>query len=190
MTPITYLLLVLNVAVFSLQLQDAQALLPQYALWPPGAGFEPWQILTSAFLHGSPGHLAANMFGLWMFGRDVERALGSNRFLLLFLASVVTASAAQLVVTSMAAEATPTVGASGGLFGVLGAFALLFPRRRILLLFPPIPMPAPLFVAAYAAIELYTGVTGTLNGIAHFAHLGGLAGGLVLALRWRPRAST
>lgn len=187
MSPITYLLLILNIAVFALQLQGGDALLRTFALWPLGAGFMPWQILTSAFLHGGLLHLATNMFGLWMFGRDVERALGSYRFLLLYLASVVTAALAQLTVISMADEALPTVGASGGLFGVLGAFALLFPRRRIMLLFPPIPMPAPVFVLLYAAVELYSGITGSLNGIAHFAHLGGLIGGLLLALHWRPR---
>lgn len=187
MSPITCLLLILNVAVFALQLQGGDALLRSYALWPLGAGFMPWQIMTSAFLHGGLLHLATNMFGLWMFGRDVERVLGSYRFLLLYLASVITAAAAQLTVISMADPALPTVGASGGLFGVLGAFALLFPRRRIMLLFPPIPMPAPVFVLLYAAVELYSGITGSLNGIAHFAHLGGLAGGLLLTLHWRRR---
>lgn len=187
MTPVTYLLLGINIVVFGLQLQDPQSLLPGYALWPLGGGFAPWQIITCAFLHGSVGHLAANMFGLWMFGRDVEREIGSARFVNLYMASVVTASLAQLLVTSAAAEAQPTVGASGGLFGVLGAFALLFPSRRVMLIFFPVPLPAPVFVTLYALFELYTGVTGTINGVAHFAHLGGLVGGLALAWYWKAR---
>jgi membrane associated rhomboid family serine protease len=185
MTPIVGFLLVVNIALFGLQASRPDALLTHYALWPLGAGFEPWQLATGAFLHASLLHLATNMFGLWMFGRDVERLLGSTRFALLYASSVLSAAVAQLVVTTMATDPVPTVGASGGLFGVLGAFALLFPSRRIMLLFPPIPLPAPVFVTLYAAFELYAGVTGSISGVAHFAHLGGLVGGLGLALRWR-----
>ncbi len=87
------------------------------------------------------------------------------------------------------ANAQPTVGASGALFGVMVAFAMLFPKRVIVLLFPPIPLPAPLFVVLYAAFELYSGVTGTMSGVAHFAHLGGLVGGFVLMRIWKVKPS-
>src|SRR3546814_15016929 len=78
-------------------------------------------------------------------------------------------SAAQLTVNALLHDAHPVVGASGALFGVMTAFAMLFPKRVIILLFPPIPLPAPLFVVLYAAFELYAGVTGSMSGVAHFA---------------------
>lgn len=187
MTPVTYLLLVANLLIFGLQMQSGDAMLQRFALWPLQSGFAPWQIFTCAFLHASPMHLATNMFGVWMFGRDVEHSLGSSRFALLYGASVLTASLAQIAFTSLTGDMVPTVGASGGLFGLLAAYAWLFPRRKLLLLFPPIPMPAPLFVVLYALVELYSGVTGTFAGVAHFAHLGGLVGGLLLIWQWRRR---
>lgn len=188
MSPVTHTLLAANILIFFLLGVFGQSFFLAFALWPIGAGFAPWQVLTSAFLHGSVMHLATNMFGLWMFGRDVEARVGSERFAVLYFISVLTASAAQVTVTHLTGGQYPTVGASGGLFGVLAAFAMLFPKRMIILLFPPIPLPAPIFVALYAAFELYAGVTGTLAGVAHFAHLGGLVGGIWVVFQWRRRA--
>lgn len=185
-TPVTHALLLINLVVFLLQTQAPDGLIERYALWPLGAGFQAWQVVSSAFLHGSGFHLAVNLFGIWMFGRHIEQVLGAQRFLRLYAASVLAAAVTQLLAIGFG-DPVPTVGASGGLFGLLGAYALLFPRQKIMLLFPPIPLPAPLFVALYAAFELYAGVTGTLSGIAHFAHLGGLAGGLLLIGHWRRR---
>jgi membrane associated rhomboid family serine protease len=182
---VTYLLLIANILVFGLQTQARDGLIGAFALWPLGGGFAPWQIVTSAFLHGGTLHLAANMFGIWMFGRDVERALGSMRFAQLYTVSVLAAAGTQLVVTTALGERVPTVGASGGLFGLLAAYAILFPRRTVILLFPPIPLPAPVFVTLYALFELYAGITGTQSGVAHFAHLGGLVGGFMALRRWR-----
>lgn len=188
-SPLTYTLLFANVAIFGLELLIGGSMVQRYALWPIGAGFAPWQILSSAFLHGSPMHLAANMLGLLVFGRDVEAALGRLRFATLYALSMVTAALAQLAVSALLHDAHPVVGASGALFGVMVAFAMLFPKRVIILLFPPIPLPAPLFVVLYAAFELYAGVTGSMSGVAHFAHLGGLVGGFLLMRTWRPRSS-
>ncbi len=181
--PLTHLLLIVNVLIFALQTQVSEGLVESFALWPWGAGFEIWQVISSAFLHGSPLHLGANMLGVWMFGRDIERAIGSMRFGWLYLVSVLAAAATQLIAAGFGPP-LPMVGASGGLFGLLAAYAMLFPRRRVMLLFPPIPMPAPLFVVLYVAFELYAGITGTQAGVAHFAHLGGLVGGFTLLRRW------
>jgi len=178
-TPVTLFLLAANIAIFLLQSQAPDGLLRLYALWPLGEGFQPWQVITSAFLHGSLLHLAVNMLGVWTFGRELESTMGSARYLQLYTVSVLAAAATQLVAVSFG-KPVPTVGASGGLFGLLAAYAILFPHRKLLLLFPPIPLPAPLFVVLYAAFELYAGVTGTLAGVAHFAHLGGLVGGLLV----------
>ncbi|MDD3764748.1 MAG: rhomboid family intramembrane serine protease [Nevskiales bacterium] len=186
-TPVTYVLLVANILVFGLQLQTRDGLIQHFALWPLGAGFEFWQVVTSAFLHGGVLHLFVNMFGVWMFGREVERAIGSERFAMLYIASVLSAAITQLVATGFG-DPVPTVGASGGLFGLLAAFAMLYPRRIVMLLFPPIPLPAPLFVTLYAAFELYAGFSGTMSGVAHFAHLGGLFGGFAVIRHWRRSA--
>ncbi len=192
MPPITRGLIIANVAAYVLQAFGAEdALILHFALWPPGssaigAGFEPWQLLTYAFLHGGLVHIGLNMLALWMFGSDVERRLGSARFLRYYLICVIAAGAAQLIVSTLiGGEPYPTLGASGGVFGVLLAFAMFFPRRIIMLLFPPIPMPAWLFVTLYAGVELLLGVTGSQAGVAHFAHLGGMVGGWFILRRWQ-----
>jgi membrane associated rhomboid family serine protease len=197
MTPVVLALIVANVAMFLIQGWAGEALIAHFALWPLGdypvrgsdlsVGFEPWQLVTSAFLHGGTAHLALNMFALYMFGRDVEQVLGSKRFGWLFGASVLAGSLAQLMVVSATIEEgiVPTVGASGGVFGVLLAFGVLFPKRRVMLIFPPIPMPAWLLVTGYAIIELASGVLNSQSGVAHFAHLGGMVGAAVVLLTAR-----
>jgi membrane associated rhomboid family serine protease len=188
-----------NVIVFALQSMSGDGLALQLALWPLGrfpidrfgneVGFHVWQLFTSAFLHGNLTHLLLNMFALWMFGRDVELVLGTRRFLILYMAAVLTGSLAQLAVVSMSGGPPyPTVGASGGVFGILLAFGALFPRRTVVPLFPPIPMPAWVFVLLYGLLELTNGVLGTVQGVAHFAHLGGMLGAAaVLWLARQPR---
>jgi membrane associated rhomboid family serine protease len=133
-------------------------------------------------------HLLFNMLALFMFGGEIERVWGERRYLIYYFACVIGAAIAQLVVTSgSSAPPYPTLGASGGVFGVLLAFGMMFPRRIIMLIFPPIPMPAWLFVTLFGVIELVLGVTGTQAGVAHFAHLGGMAAGYVLIQYWRGR---
>ena len=125
------------------------------------------------------------MFALYMFGGEIERLFGSRRFLVYFLTCVVGAAVAQLLVLGvMNRPPVPTVGASGGVFGLLLAYGLAFPQRKLMLLFPPIPMPAWLFVTLYGLLELYLGVTGSGQGVAHFAHLGGMAAGALLLVYW------
>jgi membrane associated rhomboid family serine protease len=186
-------LIIANVVVFLLQHVAEDGLETAFALWPlaPVYGrsyFEVWQIVTYAFLHDphSLGHLGFNMLGLWMFGTEIERYVGPWRLLTCYFASVVTAALTQLVVPGLlGAPPAPTIGASGGVFGLLLAYALMFPHRKVVPLIPPIPMPAWVFATIYAAVELFLGVTGTLSGIAHFAHLGGMIGSAVTVLQWR-----
>jgi membrane associated rhomboid family serine protease len=126
------------------------------------------------------------MLGLWMFGAEIERYVGPRRLLACYFASVVTAALTQLFIPMLFnAPPAPTIGASGGVFGLLLAYALLFPTRKVVPLIPPIPMPAWLFATIYAGIELFLGVTGTLSGIAHFAHLGGMIGSALVVMQWR-----
>ena len=196
MPPVTQALLIANIVVFALQFLSGTLLISTFALWPfgsdqfPGAPtFRPWQLLTYGFLHAGPAHLFFNMLALYMFGGDIERLLGSRRYLVYYLLCVIGAAATQLLVMgNIDRPPVPTVGASGGVFGLLLAFGMAFPQRRIILLFPPIPMPAWLFVTLYGLLELYLGVTGTSQGVAHFAHLGGMVVGFVLLTLWRGQA--
>jgi membrane associated rhomboid family serine protease len=191
--PVTRALLMANVAIFILQHLTGNLLIVPFALWPFGSpqfrgapDFQVWQVLTYGFLHGSLAHLFFNMLALYMFGGDIERLLGARRFLIYYLVCVVGAAVAQLTVMGgMNRPPVPTVGASGGVFGLLLAFGMAFPQRRVMLLFPPIPMPAWLFVTLYGLLELYLGVTGTQAGVAHFAHLGGMAAGYALLVYWK-----
>jgi membrane associated rhomboid family serine protease len=185
MPPVTRLIIVANVLVFLLEMSSGNAVLARFALWPLGPYFAPWQLLTYGFLHASPGHLFFNMFAVYMFGGQMERVWGPRRLAVYYLACLLSAAVAQVIVAGVMGSQRPTLGASGGVFGILLAFALYFPHRRIVLLIPPIPMPAWLFVTLYGALELLFGVTGLQAGVAHFAHLGGMLGGYLLIRRWR-----
>jgi membrane associated rhomboid family serine protease len=187
------ILVAANVLVFFLQSLSKGALEYYFALWPlqPVDGqsnFHFWQIVTYAFLHSTDNitHLLFNMLGLWMFGAEIERYVGPRRLLACYFASVVTAALSQLFIpTLFDAPPAEVIGASGGVFGLLLAYAFLFPKRKVIPLIPPIPMPAWLFATIYAGIELFLGVTGTLSGIAHFAHLGGMVGSGLVITQWR-----
>jgi membrane associated rhomboid family serine protease len=146
-----------------------------------------WQLISYAFLHGSLAHIFLNMFALFMFGSGLESYWGARRFLVYYFVCVLAAAVTQLLVEGAAGGAEPVLGASGGIFGVLLAFAWYFPRQRLIVLPIPIPVPAWLFVTIYALIELFSGLTRTQQGVAHFAHLGGMAGGALCILYWRAR---
>ena len=186
MLPVTRSLLIVNVVVYLLQMTGANQLIFWFALWPPGGegrmpSFELWQLVTYSFLHGGLAHLFFNMLALFMFGSDIERVFGSRWFLRYYLVCVVAAALTHMAATAwMGLPPLPTVGASGGVFGVLLAFGMYFPRRQVMLIFPPIPMQARYFVVLYGLVELYFGVTGTAMGIAHFAPLGGMLGGFLM----------
>jgi len=186
--PVTQALLITNVVVFLAQMSSGLPLVQWFALWPD-SGFAVWQLVTYSFLHGSLAHIFFNMFGLYMFGSDIERLFGSRFYLSFYLVSVVVAGVSHLVITTaMGSAPVPMVGASGGIYGLLLAFGWYFPQRRVILLFPPIPMSARTFVVVFAALELFFGVTGTAAGVAHFAHLGGMLGGWLM-IEYRRRFS-
>lgn len=195
-TPVVGIILVSNIIIFSMQMRDNMPLMIQFALWPLGipegygASFKIWQLFSYGWLHGGQTHILVNMFAVWMFGRTIETVWGSYRFTLYYLICVIGAGLVQLVVVTRMAEAgsiVPTVGASGGVFGLLLAFAVLFPNQKILLLIPPVPIKAKYFVVGYGALELFLGITQTQSGIAHFAHLGGMFFGLAVILFWKSR---
>jgi membrane associated rhomboid family serine protease len=174
-----------NVAVFLLQLFGSGLTL--FALWPLQSGlFRPWQVLTYGFMHGSWLHIFFNMFAVFMFGSEVERLFGARRYLVYYLLCVIGAALMHLIVVSVAPgmPLAATVGASGGVFGLLLAFGMAFPRRELIIFPIPVPIQAWLAVTLYGAMELYLGVTRTASGVAHFAHLGGMATGFVLIRYW------
>jgi membrane associated rhomboid family serine protease len=185
MPPGTTLLILANVAVFFLE-QLSPGLIGPFALWPlgaareVGASFAPWQLVTYAFLHGGLMHLAFNMFALYMFGGAIEQVFGTRRYLAYYFVCAVSAALTQLVFAFVTGGVYPVVGASGAVFGLLLAYAMYFPNNRVMLIFPPIPMQARTFVFLYAALELFLGVSGTQEGVAHFAHLGGMIGGFIM----------
>jgi membrane associated rhomboid family serine protease len=191
--PITRTLIIANVAMYGLQMLMGDWTVIHLALWPwhtsgvPGVPpIEVWQLVTYGFMHGGLTHLLFNMFALFMFGSEIERSMGVNKFLSYYFTCVIGAAVAQVAVNAlMQGPPVPTVGASGAVFGILLAFGIAYPQRRIMLIFPPIPMPAWLFVTLYGLLELYLGIFGTRQGIAHFAHLGGMAAGYLLILYWR-----
>ncbi len=186
--PVIFFLLLSNALIFvggEFMLQFKYIVFLNFALFSTPGEFAIWQPVTYSFLHGNVPHLALNMFALWMFGRTMEIVWGSRRFLTYYLICVLGAAGAQLALAWITGRPSVTVGASGGVFGVLLAFGMTFPNQRILLLFPPIPMPAKYFVLFYGLIELYFGITRDNSGVAHFAHLGGMVVGLVLILYWR-----
>jgi membrane associated rhomboid family serine protease len=201
MPTITWALIVANIGGFFLQQLLGDLPLQWFALWPPGTGdwvdsslLSPWQFLTYSFLHGNLAHLAFNMFGLWMFGGDLERVWGAPRVATAYFASVFLGAVTQVMTSIVIGTGgAPVIGASAGVFGLLLAFAMVFPERRLVALFVPVPLPARVFVLLYAALELTLGVTGTQTGVAHFAHLGGLLGGWLVyrfgrggPTLWRP----
>lgn len=182
LTPLTRALIIANVAVFLLQQTVGDAIIYRFALWPWQTPlFHVWQLVTYAFLHGGFAHIFFNMFG-----SDVERALGAQRFLIYYFSCVIGAALLFMLVAQLQGTANgPTLGASGGIFGILLAFGMLFPQRRILLLIPPIPMRAWVFVTLYGLAELFMGVFGVMQDVAHFAHLGGMLAGFLLLMYWR-----
>ncbi|WP_324778844.1 rhomboid family intramembrane serine protease [Thiobacillus sedimenti] len=181
MPPITFALILLNVLVYALELATGPDIIRVFGLWPPGSGgvFHLWQLVTYSFLHGSLMHLGFNMFAVWMFGAALETRWNDLRYLLTYLLSVVVAAMTQIVVSGFFLHSSMAViGASGGVFGLLLAYALYFPRSSITIVFLPfIRIPARTFVLGYGIVELLLGLTNTDAGVAHFAHLGGLFGG-------------
>lgn len=197
-TPIVFWLLGVNTLIYALEVSTGNQMIYRLALWPielysplhatEAYPFYPWQLLTYGFLHGSFLHLFLNMYALWLFGRSLEATMGSQRFMLFYLTCVVGAALLHLVVQSYlishGAMPRPVIGASGGTFGLLMAFAYLFPDVRLFLLFPPMPIRAKWFALGYGIIELVVGVTDTASGLAHFAHLGGMVTAYLLVRYW------
>lgn len=180
---VKHLLIINGLCFLALNTPQIGELLFQFgALWPIGSGrFEVWQLVSYMFLHAGFSHIFFNLFALWMFGQSIENYWGTQRFTVYYFLTGIGAALLHMLVGGGGA---PTLGASGAVYGILLAFGMMFPERRIMLLFPPIPLKAKYFVAIFGAIELISGFMRTNSGVAHFAHLGGMIVGFILIKYW------
>ena len=213
--PITKKLIILNLIVFGLQ-NFVPGFDENFVLYPHQAPqFEPYQLITHMFMHADFTHLFSNLFGIFMFGSSVEHRLGDKKFLIFYLVTGLGAAILHLLVLNweigsifnslvnefengMRSESELTNifaninmrGASGALFGILAAFATLFPNHKIFLLIFPVPIKAKILILIYAVFELVSGLSRIPgDNVAHFAHLGGALVGWLMILEWRKRRS-
>lgn len=198
---VTKNLVAINILMFIATLINENFMVTNFAMFYPASPFfKPWQILTHMFMHGGFWHIFFNMYSLLMFGSILERSLGPKKFLIFYFVTGLGAVAlhtgvewmqAKVFIANGIAQAyqqlliTPTLGASGAIYGVLIGFAMLYPQARLILIFPPIPVKAKWLVIIFAAIELVFGINGIQGGVAHFAHLGGMLFGWLLIRWWR-----
>jgi rhomboid-like protein len=197
---VTRNLLYLNVILFVATLINEDFMIGTFAMfYPESPYFRWWQPLTHMFMHGGFWHILFNMYTLVMFGSVVERALGTKDYIIFYLITGLGAVALHtgvewLEITYLggslaAAMVTPMVGASGAIYGVLVAFAMLYPSARMTLIFPPITLDAKWWVGIFVALELLLGITGSQVSIAHFAHLGGALFGFLMIRHWKRKGS-
>ena len=203
--PVTKNIVAINILVFIATLINENFMVVNFAMcYPASPFFKPWQILTHMFMHGGFWHIFFNMYSLLMFGSILERSLGPKKYLIFYFVTGLGAVAlhtgvewlqARVFIANGIAQAyqqllvTPTLGASGAIYGVLIGFAMLYPQARLTLIFPPIPMTAKWLVIIFAAIELFSGINGIQDGVAHFAHLGGMLFGWLLIRWWRKQGN-
>ncbi|HVG42267.1 MAG TPA: rhomboid family intramembrane serine protease [Chitinophagaceae bacterium] len=184
--PIVKNLIIINVLVFLAQISIGKQFeltghLALYSVLHPA--FSPYQIATHMFAHGSITHILFNMFGLWMFGKELENRWGPKRFLLFYLICGVGAALFHLLIQYLQGDYGAALGASGAIMGIFAAYAYLFPNSEMYIMFIPVPVKAKYAVIGLAVIDIFGGVAGS-DGIAHFAHLGGALTGLILVLIW------
>ena len=198
---VTKNLVAINILMFIATLVNENFMVTNFAMFYPASPFfKPWQILTHMFMHGGFWHIFFNMYSLLMFGSILERSLGPKKYLIFYFVTGLGAVAlhtgvewlqARVFIANGIAQAyqqllvTPTLGASGAIYGVLIGFAMLYPQARLILIVPPIPVKAKWLVIIFAAIELFFGINGIQEGVAHFAHLGGMLFGWLLIRWWR-----
>lgn len=208
---VTRNLLIINILIFVAYIVNKSFMIETFALFYPSSPFfRWWQPITHMFMHGGFWHIFFNMYTLAIFGGVVERYLGPKKFTFFYFICGLGAAGLHIGVEALQMQSlmesaalghtgamtqinimrgTPTVGASGAIYGLLIAYAMLFPQSRMTLLFPPVTLSAKWMVIIFVVIELVTGMTGSNQGVAHFAHLGGALIGYLLMLQWRKRGN-
>ena len=204
-------LIIVNVIIFAASLLNKEMMFTNFALFYPTSKYFHWyQIVTHMFMHGDFWHILFNMYTLYIFGSVLERIIGEKKFLIFYFVcgggavalhlgvqylemqhymAQAAEGSAQALSSIQALKSTPTVGASGAIYGLLIAYAMLFPQARLTLIFPPVTLSAKWWVIIFAFIELFTGISGLASGIAHFAHLGGMLFGFALIKYWRKKGT-
>ena len=204
--PVTRNLIIINVLLFIATLVNENYMIGTFGLfYPTSPYFRWWQVVTHMFMHGGFWHIFFNMYTLFIFGMVVENILGSKKFVLFYficglgaaglqigtqyieMQAFINAGTQQALESIAQLKVTHTVGASGAIYGVLLAYEMLFPNSKMTLIFPPVTLSAKWMVVIFAVIELVTGVVGWVDGVAHFAHLGGMLIGWLLILWWKKR---
>ena len=208
---VTRNLIIINVIVFIATLVNKEFMYATFAMfYPTSPYFHVWQIITHMFMHGGFWHILFNMYTLWMFGSVLERMIGERKFLIFYFVCGLGAAALHTGVEYLqvqgfmkamaegsttaaqsyaALKASPVLGASGAIYGVIIGYAMLFPESKLTLLFPPVTLSAKWMVIIFAGIELLFGITGSVVSIAHFAHLGGMLFGWLLIMYWRKKGT-
>jgi membrane associated rhomboid family serine protease len=208
---VTRNLLIINILMFIGFLLNQTKMTTMFALFYPASPyFHWWQYITHMFMHGGWWHIFFNMYTLFIFGSVLERIIGEKKFLIFYFVCGLGAAALHTGVEYLQAQSymaqiaqgntaamqayqtlkmTPTVGASGAIYGLLIGYAMLFPNAQLTLVFPPITLTAKWWIIIFAVIELVTGVTGMAAGIAHFAHLGGMLFGFLLIRYWKKKGT-
>ncbi len=203
--PVTRNLIIINTIVLIFTALTGDRMYSLFSLFAfESPMYRPWQLVTHMFMHGGFWHLFFNMYTLLIFGTQLERVWGSKKFLLFYFVTGLGAALCHNLVihwqiahwlavgktaAAQAALMTPTVGASGAIYGVLLGYGMLWPENELQLIFPPIRLTAKWFVIIFGVIELVTGLTGMGGNIAHFAHLGGMLFGLILILYWKKKGT-
>ena len=205
--PVVKNLIILNVMMFLITLLTGNFMYEKFSLFYfQSPLFKPYQIITHMFMHGGFFHILFNMYTLFIFGSVLENVWGGKKFLLYYLVTGVGAAIIHSLVMYIEASSltqameagnflaqekmfalmrTPTVGASGAIYGLLLAYGMLFPNSVMQLLFPPVALKAKYFVLIFGALELFLGLSNTGSDIAHFAHLGGMIFGYFLIIYWK-----
>ena len=204
---VTRNIIIINVIFYIATLINENFMVGTFALFfPKSQYFHWWQVLTHMFMHGGFWHILLNMYTLFIFGMAVEQTIGERKLLIYYFVCGLGAAALHMAVQDIQAtilmrkiaegvsgaassyaslKMIPTVGASGAIYGVLLGYAFLYPQNRMTLLFPPVTLSAKWMVLIFLGIELVTGVSGTMDGVAHFAHLGGALFGWILMFMWK-----
>ena len=207
MPPVVKNLIVINVLMYLITAITGNFMYENFALFYfKSPFFKPFQLVTHMFMHGGFAHILFNMYALFIFGSVLERVWGSQKFLFYYFVTGIGAALLHLGVMALQLRGyiadlnagdllaraqiqdilvTPTVGASGAVFGLLLAYGMLFPNNIMQLIFPPVALKAKWFVIAYGVIELMLGMSGRGGNVAHFAHLGGMIFGFFLILYWK-----
>lgn len=205
--PVIKKIIIINVIMFVMSLFTDNFMYRTFSLFSFESDlFHPYQLITHMFMHADFFHIFFNMYTLWMFGNVLERVWGGKKFFLFYMVTGLGAAILHNLVIELqlaslhgAAEAgnvlamqrinimnmTPTVGASGAIYGVLLGYGMLFPNNTIQLFFPPVALKAKWFVIIFGAVELILGLSGSGGNIAHFAHLGGMIFGYLLIRYWK-----